>query len=213
MSELRERQTERFCPDCQQMKSLDSFYNNKRKPDGKDWRCKDCHKRARRESYQRNRLNNILSARIWQAKNPERVREIKRRHYRRHPEVEIYSRLKYKQRYNGGELMSRQEFYDWYRKQPQVCHYCDIPRDYVWINNTQRGLMHLRLDSFSIDRKDNGRGYTLDNVVLACFLCNALKSHYFSEDEMRDIAQRYIKPKWEVVASNKEGSRCLLGKN
>ena len=40
---------------------------------------------------------------------------------------------------------------------------------------------------FSIDRKKNGIGYSLDNIVLACSRCNSIKSDYFTEEEMLKI--------------------------
>ncbi len=50
-----------------------------------------------------------------------------------------------------------------------LCHYCGEP---------------IKLTCYGLDRKDNSRGYTLDNVVPSCFPCNASKLDRFTYEEM-----------------------------
>lgn len=54
-----------------------------------------------------------------------------------------------------------------------VCHYCDGP-----------------LDPFghSLDRKENDKAYTKENVIASCGECNSIKSDRLSVKEMRVIA-------------------------
>lgn len=40
-----------------------------------------------------------------------------------------------------------------------------------------------------LDRKDNQKGYTTDNVVPACKRCNTVKSMYLTYDEMMIVAE------------------------
>lgn len=40
-----------------------------------------------------------------------------------------------------------------------------------------------------LDRKDNLKGYTMDNVVPACRRCNTVKSMYLTYDEMMLVAK------------------------
>jgi len=49
----------------------------------------------------------------------------------------------------------------------------------------------------SIDRKDNNKGYTSDNVTSACFLCNKIKGSFFSYEEMKEIGAKYVYPKFK----------------
>jgi hypothetical protein len=49
-----------------------------------------------------------------------------------------------------------------------VCHYCD--------NIVNTGL--------ALDRKDNNKDYTIDNVVVCCNRCNTLKRDLLSYEEM-----------------------------
>ena len=47
----------------------------------------------------------------------------------------------------------------------------------------------------TIDRKNNGGGYTPDNVVSACFLCNKIKGSFFTWEEMLEIGRLFVAPK------------------
>lgn len=47
--------------------------------------------------------------------------------------------------------------------------------------------------AFSIDRKDNNKGYIMGNITLACKRCNIIKGKWFTEQEMLEIADRYLK--------------------
>ena len=38
-------------------------------------------------------------------------------------------------------------------------------------------------------------GYTPDNIAMCCMPCNSVKSNIFTEQEMLEIADKYIKPK------------------
>lgn len=51
----------------------------------------------------------------------------------------------------------------------------------------------------SIDRIENMRGYEIDNMALACALCNLIKGAWFSAAQMREIAETYLTPKWTAL--------------
>jgi hypothetical protein len=98
--------------------------------------------------------------------------------------IGIYTILKAgaKQR-NIKFFIKKEEFVNWYNNQIQFCHYC------------QRTLIELKQDNLghdnrlTIDRKDNTKGYNLDNIILACYRCNLTKSNYFTEQEMLIIGK------------------------
>jgi len=62
------------------------------------------------------------------------------------------------------------------------CHYC-----FDDLNPTGTGL----------DRKDNDKGYLIDNVVSCCCTCNRMRSDKFSYEEMLvlSVTIRAIKEK------------------
>lgn len=89
--------------------------------------------------------------------------------------------------------ISKEDFVEWYENAPKVCVYCDIKEEdlSVWTDNFNSHTLKM-----TVDCADNIRGYTKGNLVFACERCNATKGNLLSFDEMRDVAQRYIKPKW-----------------
>ncbi len=50
----------------------------------------------------------------------------------------------------------------------------------------------------TIDRKDNLKGYTPDNVVSACFVCNRIKGNFFTYEDMCKIGKEYVQPKLKL---------------
>lgn len=75
--------------------------------------------------------------------------------------------------------LSREEFYALVKL---PCHYCGSPPQ----NKIRRPRVYGRavFRYQGIDRKDNARGYTTDNVVPCCGRCNWLKSDILSYEEM-----------------------------
>jgi len=80
----------------------------------------------------------------------------------------------------------------WYdaqlKKQDGSCHYCQLPgntKKYYgkWFRKGRRG------QNLEVDRKDNGRPYSPENCVLACYPCNNAKSDVFSYGEFRKIGK------------------------
>ena len=128
--------------------------------------------------------------------NPIKVRDYKRKFNQDNPMAKRYYNLKNKSR---GEMeLSIEQFYSWYDNEPKKCFYCDIPIDLLsipdgYINRKSNGL-------FTIDRKNPSGNYAEGNIALACPLCNLVKSNFFSADTMRELAQRYVKPRWQRKA-------------
>lgn len=46
----------------------------------------------------------------------------------------------------------------------------------------------LTADEVTLDRKDNSRGYTPDNVVPACRRCNVIKGEVLTYEQMTKVA-------------------------
>ena len=65
------------------------------------------------------------------------------------------------------------------------CHYCETPLVYnkhsrYWGKNNTR--------AHQLDRKDNDKGYLVDNVVPCCWECNRLKSNRFTYEEFMKLS-------------------------
>jgi hypothetical protein len=59
------------------------------------------------------------------------------------------------------------------------CHYCDDEIDWSPYNKHRKGHVGCNLD-----RKDNAKGYTLENCVVCCGFCNRIKNNHLSYEEM-----------------------------
>lgn len=78
------------------------------------------------------------------------------------------------------------DFVKWYEGQPQTCYYCG--RELTKGKNRKH-----QLTDETFDRKDNDRGYSLDNIALACRRCNLMKGSWLTEGQMLEIAERFFK--------------------
>jgi hypothetical protein len=101
--------------------------------------------------------------------------------------------------------LTEEEFAHWWQEVPDTCAYCGMSieryrqlRDVIlnydgddWevkkFIRFYRSPKHKAIDWMTIDRADNSRGYELQNIVKACWICNSLKSDFFSPEEMRAV--------------------------
>lgn len=89
-------------------------------------------------------------------------------------------------------LLTQAEFVNWYKSAERKCVFCDIPESLC------RLLPHRGSNNrLSIDRIKNSVGYVEGNLQLACLLCNRVKNDIFSNEEMYELAQQFITPKWK----------------
>jgi len=108
--------------------------------------------------------------------------------------VHKYGNLRKRALAHNWKYPSSKEFVEWYKSQEKKCSYCDIPFEYWEI--LYKG--HQNKYSLTVDRKDNSKGYSLENLVLACSQCNIVKNNVLTHQEMKEISQKYIKPKWQI---------------
>lgn len=111
-----------------------------------------------------------------------------------------YTNIKMRADKHGLGLLSKEQFIEWFNSQPKICFYCDIPSE-AW--ETLYYGYHNKF-SMSIDRKSPSLGYVPINMVMACGKCNAVKTDVLTSEEMMEIGQKYLKPKWQKELSNKE---------
>ena len=81
----------------------------------------------------------------------------------------------------GGISVTREEFVRWKRALPRVCHYCGMTQERFFdlgVTNVRTGK---RMESLGVDRIDNMRPYDLDNLVICCGACNAIKSNILTD--------------------------------
>jgi len=167
------------CTLCGETKDESEFVKHRQMKDGLSYWCKTCTNKRAKE-------------------------------YRESP-AGIYTQIKSRQKFyrthqnpRGKPIdISRDDFITWYNNEPKFCVYCDVPEDRLADFYDSYNKWSWRL---SVDAKDNTIGYDVGNIVLACRRCNSLKSDILSFDEMREFAQKYIKPRWmaQLESTNSE---------
>lgn len=132
--------------------------------------------------------------REWYQTHKEWNRAKSRNYHRAHPEVTRFYSVRRRAVEEKGFpfTITHAEFSEWFLRTPQRCEYCDLV-ELCLDSKTRRGTIPLTL---SIDRKDSAQAYTLENMCFSCWTCNRLKSDIFTYSEWKEIAQKYIKPKW-----------------
>ncbi len=98
------------------------------------------------------------------------------------------------------------EYKTWWAETPDVCRYCgaDFPtfaarRELIltddrlhWLREVFANPNHAAIRGLSVDRRDPRRGYTLDNICKACWLCNYVKGAIITEHLMARIAEDLV---------------------
>lgn len=76
-----------------------------------------------------------------------------------------------------------------YNRDGKTCHYCGIEKsDFLPIWGEFYGGKK-RGGTLEVDRKDNTKGYEIDNCVLACAVCNNAKSDKFTYEEFKAVGE------------------------
>ena len=80
-----------------------------------------------------------------------------------------------------------------YERDGKKCNYCEIKEiDFIPIWGKFYKMRGKRLE---VERKDNNKGYSEENCVLACAICNNAKSNKFTCEEFKKVG-RTIKEIW-----------------
>lgn len=165
----------KYCPCCKQVKPVLAFYSNKSQYDGWAPWCKICMieysktpgRRAYQKKYREEHHEQVCaSMRRWTATPQGKYSHLKTSAQRRNIPFEL--------------LLD--DFCAWLSTQEDRCHYCG---GQLVDDNS--------LSAYTIDRKDNSQSYNPDNIVLACRRCNTSKGSWFTEEQMLEIAGKYLR--------------------
>ena len=173
---LRHMERTKECTRCHIVKPLSEFGKHRLSSDGHAYQCKQC-SRERSKAYRESPVGVFVGLRGRQT------------FYKRHND----SREK-------PFLLERESFLERYNNQPKECHYCGISQENLArIKDSQLRKVHR----LTIDCKDNSAGYFLENMVLSCNRCNAIKGDFFTYEEMLHIGHEHIAPKWAELLTSK----------
>ncbi len=188
----------KICSKCQQAKELSEFYKDKHKHDGLTLSCKQCiskvggvyRERIRNDDGLRQERNNYQKRyRRLNIKKQREYYKLKKREYNRVPAGKYWNMRGRARHSNIDFNLTQKEFVDWFVTQRLQCHYCETDLEFG------NGGADKSFSGLTVDRKDNERGYEIENICLACRRCNTVKGSWFTEKEMLEIAGRYLTSK------------------
>lgn len=156
---------------------------DKRYKDGKYPSCKECHTKTTKTSIIKKwgDMNTYYS----EYRNKSKGNSAKN----------IYTKKKWiANSYDISFNMTQDEFVAWYLEQKQECYYCGIKQEDITKN--QNMMPNKNIHRLTLNRLDPNKGYSIDNIVLCCARCNLIKSNFFTPEEMKEIAEKFVKNKW-----------------
>lgn len=108
----------------------------------------------------------------------------KQRYFQNNPHATPYNGMRARSKSLGFIFnLHSKDFKEWYYTTPNRCEYClraIVPKS------------ENRMDSLSIDRKDNSLGYILSNLCKTCNRCNTAKGNFFTYEQFKEIALKYF---------------------
>ena len=70
----------------------------------------------------------------------------------------------------------------------QNCHYCEKSPSKIYYKKRCNGEYVYN----GIDRKDNSKGYTLENCLPCCYACNTIKGEHLTYEEAKVAIQAVL---------------------
>lgn len=169
------------CTRCGEKKNFSEFYSSKQTKDGLMYRCINCHKvicKENRESAssgeKKDHIESLIVRRFHSSKGSAKTRDL-------------------------SFLLSLSQYAVILKS--ERCHYCGITlseynslilrlkgydgfdRAVIGYKNRFSRVGGEDLSLFSVDRMDSRIGYSKENCVPCCFMCNSIKSNTMSYDE------------------------------
>ena len=96
-----------------------------------------------------------------------------------------------------GINFNKKQFIEWLNKNYfGKCFYCEVSLDEYEKKKIYKRIK-IKGERFGIDRKDNLKGYKLNNIVVCCQICNSVKSFVFGHEEFKKVAKKYIRKLYE----------------
>lgn len=172
---------EKLCNKCKKEKSAEFFNKNCRKPDGLNINCKICEREMRKSWPSNDRKNQKKKDKYNLEQNyRELVKARRKKYHREHTDAVLWSHAKIRAKKSG--LPFDLEISD--VKIPKICPILEIP---IYVGDEYR-----KWNSPSIDKIDNQKGYTKDNIRVISYMANHMKAHA-SKEELLLFAKNIVK--------------------
>lgn len=193
--------TYKTCPACETSKPTTDFYKSRSTASGLQAYCKDCLK-AKRAAYY-----NTPAGKLAAAKSAAKQYAAGYNKFGKGAILNMQASAAAK---GLPCTITQPELASWWYYTPDVCHYCGSAtheyqalRDQILaytgfdyevlkFGRFFRSPKHRAIQDLTVDRKDNGQGYELGNIVKACWICNSLKNDFWTEAQMQQLAPRMM---------------------
>ena len=195
------------CTKCNRLLNKNNFSNywsKKQKKFYKKSKCKECSKKLLniwRNSSETSKKWNLK----YRIQNKDyyykKKKEWEKKMIAKDPEYEVGEHIKdgARQR-NLSHPHSANEYRDWFKSiKNKVCTYCGCDNEQV-NKFLKKKKINKKFNRLSVDRIDSKIGYKLNNIVIACYVCNLSKSSIINHSDFKVIAKKYIRPK--IIQSN-----------
>lgn len=204
------------CARCGIEKNETEFSKNKRNADGLHSYCKECNK-AKAQAFNKTAQGrqNVEKAQKKQFESG----------YFKYGKGAITNMSKSASQREINFHLTEELLKKWWLSTCDECHYCGITteqyrniRDFI-INYAGDDFsitrfkkffkldIHAKINDMTIDRVDNNQGYTIDNIVKSCWICNSLKSDFYTEKEMTIVSKMIINPLVKMMEDCNEQSK------
>lgn len=190
------------CPHCGETKSVEDFYQSEKYDGGYSPWCVDCHRVANNERWQQQRDKMRESSRRSYERNKDRLAEKNRAKSRYYADL---------MRETDPARYRAKKFFDALKTRAEIAP--DVTREYLAtlfstvkecqccgallqleFTNAEMRKVNGRLwnpRSPSIDRVNNAKGYTRNNIAVVCWNCNHRKTDLTLDDLA--MLERYIR--------------------
>ena len=194
----------KICARCGLEKELSEFYVNSHNKDGLHSYCKTCNK-EKAAAY----MKTYMKTDKGKAALSRAIKDVDRGYYRfGKGAIPIFAKEHKKEEYLSS--LTAESLEKWWHGQADNCSYCGISldeylglRDFILsykggnfeINKFKRfyrSQKHQSIRWLTIDRINNNRGYEIENIAEACWICNSLKSDFFDGEQIRLIGADII---------------------
>lgn len=184
------------CITCKQLKKYEEFINKQKKSRKSKAECWDCFitkvKARKRATYARHKKEGTLPPKFDRSKLTM--------------VSHLWAKIIHKRTNSNKDSersaqvnLSNKEFRVWFANcYDGTCSYCGVTLE-QYRSSIFLKKIRPHIKNFGIDRKDTKRGYELDNIAVACNFCNSVKGSFFSHDEFKEIAKKYIRKLYDQI--------------
>lgn len=180
------------CPSCKLSKLYNEFHKNKTTKDGYGSICKICRNLKFKEYYSLNKEFINQKHKNYYNENIEVIAKL-HSNYRMNNKTKIQLHdherdRRVKRRFTRSQRSAKQRKLCWEISLEQFQELCSL--DCIYCSNKLENRKFST--SSALDRKDNSKGYIIENVLPCCSMCNYLRGDIMTVEETKQVVNLLI---------------------